>query len=42
MNRNGTTVISASTNKGFLYEFRKNLPLFIMLLPGVVLLIINN
>ncbi|HAA25929.1 MAG TPA: sugar ABC transporter permease [Ruminiclostridium sp.] len=42
MNRSNTTIISASTNKGFIYEFKKNLPLFIMLLPGVILLIINN
>jgi putative aldouronate transport system permease protein len=42
MTRSNTTIISASTNKGFLHEVKKNLPLFIMLMPGVIILIINN
>jgi len=29
-------------SKGFLKEFKNNLPLFIMLLPGVIILLINN
>ncbi|NLM11573.1 MAG: sugar ABC transporter permease [Clostridiaceae bacterium] len=37
-----TTIIKPSVNKGFFYELKKNWPLFVMLIPGVAILIINN
>jgi putative aldouronate transport system permease protein len=36
------TVIKPNVNKGFLYEIKKNWALFVMLVPGVLILIINN
>jgi len=40
----GTPVVNKKKKKktGLLYELRKNWPLFLMLTPGVVILIINN
>ena len=37
-----TTIIKPSVNKGFLYELKNNWQLFVMLIPGVIILIINN
>jgi len=37
-----STSVKDKKNRGFLYELRKNWPLFVMLTPGVLLLIINN
>ena len=37
-----TTVIKPNVNKGFLYEVKKNWALFVMLIPGVLVLVINN
>ncbi|NLX76199.1 MAG: sugar ABC transporter permease [Clostridiaceae bacterium] len=37
-----TTIIKPSSNKGFFYELKNNWPLFVMLIPGLVVLIINN
>ncbi len=42
MNQNNKTIIKPSPNKGFFYELKKNFPLFVMLLPGMAILIINN
>jgi len=41
-NRGNTTVIRPTSHKGFLYELKNNWQLFLMLLPGVIILIINN
>ena len=40
--QDNTTIIKPSVNKGFFYELKNNWPLFVMLIPGVAILIINN
>lgn len=42
MNSRNATIIKPSTNKGFFHELKKNWPLFVMLVPGVFILLINN
>ncbi|HEY8422993.1 MAG TPA: ABC transporter permease subunit [Thermoclostridium sp.] len=37
-----TTIIKPSSNKGFFHELKNNWQLFVMLIPGVIILIINN
>lgn len=40
--QSNATIIRPTLNKGFLYELKNNWPLFVMLIPGIVILIINN
>lgn len=40
--QDNTTIIKPVSQKGFLHELRNNWQLFLMLLPGVVVLIVNN
>lgn len=40
--QDNTTIIKPSVNKGFFYELKNNWPLFVMLVPGLFILIINN
>lgn len=38
----GKTAVKTKKNTGFFYQLRKNWPLFVMLTPGIIMLIINN